>query len=66
MPYYIWTDKTSGTEVEVQRKIKDIEEVPDKDECLDQGMEVEDYIEAEWERGLSAAPHIGEKNKGRW
>jgi hypothetical protein len=39
---------------------------PDKDECLEQGMEVEDFADAEWERRLSPVPNVGPKNKGNW
>ena len=66
MPYYPWLDKNSGKQVIVQRKFKEIDTTPDKDECIEQGMEVEEFATADWERLVSALPHVGEKGKGRW
>ena len=65
MPYYPWTDKKTGKTVEIKRKMAEINVPPDKSETIDI-MSIEEYVDAEWERGVSAAPHIGEKGKGRW
>ena len=66
MPYYVWVDKNTGKRVEIQRRLKEIEIAPDKDECLDQDISIEEYAEADWERGLAPTPHVGEKGKGNW
>lgn len=66
MPTYTWVDLLTDTEIIVRRSMDELDVKPDKDECLEQGMEVEDFADAEWERRLSPVPNVGPKNKGNW
>lgn len=63
---YVWRDKNSGKRIEVSRKVKDINQTPDKDECIDQDMGIEEYAAADWERVVNPSAHIGDKGKGFW
>lgn len=66
MPYYTWKDAKSDKKVDVKRSVNEIDQVPDKDEALEQGMTIDEYLEAAWSRTLSPTPHVGEKGKGYW
>ena len=57
---YVWLDDTSKKHVEVQRKLRDIDIPPDKEECLEQGLSLEDFEKADWEE----KDKLGDKNRG--
>ena len=66
MPNYLWLDKNSDKQITISRKIAEMDNAPDKDECLEQGMLVEEFAYADWERLLEAPAFTGPKNKGNW
>ncbi len=63
---YLWKDKNTGISVEISRPLKESDSVPDKDEALAVGMEVEDYAHADWEKLIQAPAFLGPKGKGNW
>jgi hypothetical protein len=63
---YYWKDKHTEITVEVNRPHTESQVPPDKEEAVEQGMEVEAYAEAEWEKQYSAPAFVGPKSKGYW
>lgn len=66
MPYYLWCDNTSGKSIEIQRRIRDIDIPPYKEEIVNTDITIEEFAEADWERKISESNFIGEKGKGNW
>ena len=61
---YVWTDKTSGKEVEVDRKMLDSQVEPTIEEAE---MSEEEYEKAEWERVITGgSATITWGGKGYW
>lgn len=64
---YVWLDKKTGIEITVDRSMKDFKVKPSRIEAAQQGMEVEDYKEADWERLVTGgSTTIGFGMKGNW
>ncbi len=64
---YLWQDKKTKIEVEVERKMRDSDVPPDKPEAIEAGMEVEDFAEADWEKVIiGGIGHVGFGQKGSW
>ena len=64
---YLWIDRKTQIEVEVERKISESNVPPDKPEAIAAGMEVEDFVEAVWEKIITGGiGHLGFGQKGHW
>ncbi len=64
---YQWKDKNTEIEIEIERKVKEIDIPPDKDEALKVGMTVEEFANADWERMvLGGSGHKSWNMKGSW
>ena len=53
---YLWKDKLTEIEVEVERRLKDSQLVPDKKEAIEAGMDILDYPDAIWIKIIQPTP----------
>lgn len=64
---YTWIDRNTNTEIIVERTMADSSSPPDKQECLEAGMSLEEYEGAEWKKLITGGlGTVGFGQKGYW